>query len=212
MAYTQANGVTTVPVSFAPYGAWFVVFRKPIPVTQQGKAPANFPGFRPVDTLQGAWQLSFDPHWGGPATVVFPALTSWTERPEAGIRYYSGSAVYRKEFTYDPGKAASTGSVQQRYLNLGVVKDVGIANVTLNGRNLGVLWTPPYRIDITGILRPGNNVLEIEVINSWRNRLVGDRGLPAEKRFTKTNIAIRPEWTLLESGLLGPVMLETVLY
>jgi hypothetical protein len=201
VAYTQEKGVTTVPVSFAPYGSWFVVFRKPVGVAQQGTAATNFPEFTITDTLQDPWQLHFDERWGGPATVEFPSLTSWTERPEPGIRYYSGSVVYHKEFNYDPKH-------KHIYLNLGAVKDVGIAGVKLNGKEIGVLWTPPYRIALNDI-RPGKNVLEVEVINSWRNRLVGDRDQPAEKRFTKTNITIRPEWQLLESGLLGPVVLET---
>jgi len=205
VAYTQDNGIITMPVLFAPYGAWFVVFRKAIPVEQQGTASTNFPEIRSVDTLQGSWQVQFDERWGGPASVEFPALSSWTERPEDGIRYYSGAAVYRKEFTVDTGHLQGEG---QLYLNLGAVKDVGIASVTLNGRKLGILWAPPYRVSISGIVHAGSNVLEVEVINSWRNRLVGDRDKPAEQRFTKTNITIRPEWTLLESGLLGPVTLE----
>jgi hypothetical protein len=194
-----------MPVSFAPYGAWFVVFRKPIPIEQQGTARTNFPEIRSIDTLQGSWQVHFDERWGGPSSVVFPSLGSWTERPEAGIRYYSGSAVYRKEFTVDTGNLQAD---RQLYLNLGAVKDVGIAHVTLNGRQLGVLWAPPYRVSISGIVQAGSNVLEVEVINSWRNRLIGDRDKPAEQRFTKTNITIRPEWALQESGLLGPVTLE----
>jgi alpha-L-rhamnosidase len=204
VAYTQSNGTTTIPVSFAPYGAWFIVFRKPVPTTQSGQASTNTLTWLPADTLRGPWELHFEERWGGPASVVFPALSSWTERPEEGIRYYSGSVVYHKEFTADPLLVHA-----QPYLNLGIIKDVGIAHVTLNGHNLGVLWTPPYRIPISGMLREGNNVLEVEVINSWRNRLVGDRDKPAGKRFTRTNIAIRPEWQLLESGLLGPVVLET---
>jgi len=205
MAYTQDKDIITMPVSFAPYGAWFVVFRKPIPVEQQGTASTNFPEIRSIDTLQGSWQVYFDERWGGPASVVFPVLSSWTERAEEGIRYYSGAAVYRKEFAVDTGNLRAG---RQLYLNLGSVKDAGIASVTLNGRKLGVLWAPPYRVSISGIVHAGNNLLEVEVINSWRNRLVGDRDKPAEQRFTKTNITIRPEWALLESGLLGPVTLE----
>lgn len=206
VAFTQANGVTSIPISLAPYGSLFVIFREPIPTRMQGTATTNFPEFHPADTLQGPWQVSFDERWGGPASVVFPSLTSWTERTEEGIRNYSGSAVYRKEFTVNNDLLSAH---KQLYLNLGAVKDVGIAAVTINGRKLGVLWAPPYRIAITDAMRAGSNVLEVEVINSWRNRLVGDRDKPAEKRFTKTNITIRREWTLLESGLLGPVVLET---
>lgn len=204
-AYKQANGITTVPVPFTPYGSWFVVFRKAIPAAQQGNAAANFPDFQPADTLEGAWQVQFDKRWGGPESVAFPVLTSWTERPEEGIRYYSGSAIYHKEFTVDEALLKADDPL---YLNLGAVKDVGIASVRINGKDLGILWAPPYRISIGDIVRSGKNVLEVEVINSWRNRLVGDRGKPAGERYTKTNIAIRPEWTLLESGLLGPVVLE----
>lgn len=202
VAYTQTGGTTTVPVEFAPYGGWFLVFRKPIPSSQNGNASTNFPAITPLDTLKGPWQVSFDTRWGGPAGAEFPELVSWTERPESGIRYYSGAAVYRQEFVYQ-----SRGTAPQ-YLNLGRVADVGIAHVTLNGHDLGVVWAPPYRVAVSGLLKEGKNVLEVTVINSWRNRLVGDGGLPADKRFTHTNIAIRKEWTLLESGLLGPVVWE----
>lgn len=93
-------------------------------------------------------------------------------------------------------------------IDLGQVKDTGIARVRLNGHDLGILWCPPFRVEITPTVKPKGNKLEIEVVNSWRNRLVGDRDLPAEKRRTKTNIRIRKEWKLRESGLLGPVTLQ----
>ena len=93
------------------------------------------------------------------------------------------------------------------FLDLGDVKDVGIARVKLNGRDVGTVWTPPFRVSVAGALRRGNNDLEIEVVNTWRNRLVGDRGKPQEQRFTKTNIKILDTWQLLPSGLLGPVRL-----
>ena len=91
------------------------------------------------------------------------------------------------------------------FLDLGTVKDVGIARVKLNGKDLGILWCPPFRVPITDLLKPSGNELEIAVVNSWRNRLVGDRGKPQNERITKTNVTIKPEWPLLESGLLGPV-------
>jgi len=85
------------------------------------------------------------------------------------------------------------------------VADTGIAAVRLNGRDLGVTWTKPFRIEMTDALKTGKNRLEITVVNSWRNRLVGDRGKPQAKRYTQTNITIKGNWKLQTSGLLGPV-------
>jgi len=195
------SGRITVPVTFMPYGSCFVVFRKPLPEKPQplGKDPAA--EAKLLKTLQGNWEVQFGLDWGGPAQVRFDSLVSWTARPEEGIRHYSGAAIYRKRFRYDGPRK---GSLR---LQLNAVKDVGIARVTLNGKDLGVVWTPPFSVDVSGLLKKRNNRLEIEVINSWRNRLVGDRGLPPEKRYTQTNITIREEWGLLESGLLGPVQI-----
>lgn len=193
---TQKGEVTSVPLEFDPYGSAFIVFRSP----GQTKVDmnSNYHTFKDFSTLSGPWILHFDTKWGGPASVSFPELVSWTTRPEEGIKYYSGSVIYEKDFTVD-------ATNQLQFIDLGVVKDVGIAKVKVNGKNAGVLWCPPYRVKISSLLKPGTNHLEVEVINSWRNRLVGDRGLPQEKRFTKTNVTILPTWQLLESGLLGPV-------
>ncbi|MFT4031496.1 MAG: glycosyl hydrolase [Siphonobacter sp.] len=195
--FRQENGRTSIPLEFTPAGSWIILFRKPITITQQGKATSNFVSYQPVKTIEGAWQVHFDPKWGGPANVTFKDLTSWTKRPEAGINYYSGKATY--QITFDC-------SVQgKQVLDLGDVQDVGIAHIRLNGKDLGTLWCPPYRVSVVGILKPKGNKLEVDVINSWRNRLVGDRGKPQNERFTKTNILIRNEWELLDAGLLGPV-------
>jgi len=92
-------------------------------------------------------------------------------------------------------------------LDLGRVEDTGIARVVLNGRDLGVVWTKPFRVEVSSVLRAGANHLQVEVINSWRNRLIGDRRLPASQRRTATNIAVREDWELASSGLLGPIRL-----
>ena len=89
------------------------------------------------------------------------------------------------------------------------MKDVGIASVKLNGKDIGTTWTKPFRVEMTAALKSGTNQLEITVVNSWQNRLIGDRGKPQEERFTKTNIKIRDEWKLRESGLLGPVEIKS---
>ena len=109
--------------------------------------------------------------------------------------------MYRKAF--DLEFAARNG--RQLWLDLGSVQNLGIARVRLNGDDLGVVWTPPFRVDITKALRAADNELGIEVVNSWRNRLVGDRELPEAERLTRTNITIHKGWKLRESGLLGPV-------
>jgi hypothetical protein len=178
------------------------VFRR---TAAEGRTGApNQPVFRPLRELPGPWEVRFDPAWGGPEKARFDALVSWTDRPEEGIRSYSGTAVYRTSFDLEAPPPAGT----RLALELGEVKDTGIARVRLNGADLGVVWCPPFRVDVTKAVKPSGNALEIEVVNSWRNRLVGDRDLPAEKRLTKTNIAIRKEWKPVESGLLGPVTLR----
>src|SRR5678816_1763641 len=90
-------------------------------------------------------------------------------------------------------------------LALGDLRDVGIARVRLNGNDLGVTSTPPFRVEIRDPLRAQGNFLAVDVTNSWRNRLVGDREKPESARPTKTNILIRREWQLLDSGLYGPI-------
>ena len=204
-AFKQADGRTTLPLELPPYGSLFVVFQKP--VTGDGKAERNAPVLAPVQTLAGAWTVQFDPKWGGPEQpVTFEALQDWTLRPEDGIKYYSGTATYRKTFNLE---AARLSPKHELYLDLGVVKNV--AEVRLNGKSLGVVWCPPWRIDISGAARPGENQLELDIVNLWPNRLIGDSKLPPEKRFTKTNLQgfYKGQHQLVESGLLGPVRLLT---
>lgn len=203
-AFQQADEQTTVPLELTPYGSVFVVFRKATPATQQGNTAGNYPAISPAQTLTGPWEVQFDPAWtaGGPATLTFDALTDWTQRPETGIKFYSGKATYRKTFDLE-----TDGQSVPVILDLGNIQDVGVARVRLNGKDLGIVWCPPFRVSVSGLLKSAGNRLEIDVVNSWRNRLVGDRGKSQSERLTKTNITIRPDWELLPSGLLGPVRL-----
>jgi len=167
-----------------------------------------------VQNLNGPWNISFDPAWGGPTNAEFPELVNWTQRAESGIKYYSGTATYRK--TFDLSGAAGTVKETNRkpkrlFLDLGDVKEV--AEVRLNGKKLGILWCYPWRVDITKAVKPAGNVLEIDVINLWPNRVIGDLNQPKEKRFTKTHEAFRFDMLtkntrLIDSGLLGPVTLQ----
>ena len=152
---------------------------------------------------EGPWSVSFDPKWGGPAEpVTFEKLISWTESKIDGIKYFSGAATYHKEFEIPDSALRAPHSAL--YLDLGNVLE--LAEVTLNGKNLGVVWIAPYRLDVTSAIRPGKNTLEVKVVNMWPNRLIGDAALPPEKRLTKTNVRkFTPETPLRPSGLLGPV-------
>jgi hypothetical protein len=202
--FTQKDGQTTIPLEFAPYGSWIIVFKNQKIVA---KNSPNFSKTQTIQTLTGAWNVKFDTRWGGVADVKFDTLISLKNRPEEGIKYYSGTAIYHKNFIYKNTTNPKPETQNPIYLDLGDVQDVGIAKVKLNDKDLGTVWAPPFRVNIASALKNGDNKLEIEVVNSWRNRLVGDRGKPQNERFTKTNITIKPEWELLDAGLLGPVQL-----
>jgi hypothetical protein len=211
-AFTQKDGLTTVPLVLEPYGSVMVVFNETIVQNAKGSAEINYPDFKTLKEIGGEWKLSFDTNLGGPASVMFSQLMDWTQRAEEGIKYYSGTAVYNKTFTMDQGLQKG----KNYFLALGAVKDVGIAEVRINGKYKGIVWTPPFRVDITKELQQGLNSLEIKVVNSWYNRVAGDQTFPGKKQFTKTNIVLKHDFrgrpietiSLEPSGLLGPVMIQ----
>jgi len=215
---------TVVRLEFAPRQSWFVVFRRPAATggtLGETVNTCNFPKSVAIGELTGAWEVSFDPKWGGPARVTFESLTDWTRRPEDSIRHYSGVAIYRKRIDLP---AVEKG--QRLLLDLGQVHN--LARVRLNGHDCGVVWTAPWQADLTAAAKMGANDLEIEVANLWPNRLIGDATLPAGKRFTVTNVRTYDTLShshygcavcagrkksgkprdLLPSGLLGPTTLR----
>lgn len=205
-AFTEAEGRISLPLEFAPCGSWFVVFREP-----SGRHPAttqtNATSYATRSELSGPWQVTFDPAWGGPGTVEFPDLVSWLERDEPGITFYSGTAVYRKTLELADDSQGPAGG-QPLWLDLGDVRE--LAEVKVNGQSCGIVWSPPFRVDIGGAVKPGANQLEIEVVNFWPNRIIGDDGLPPEQRLTRTNIRkLTKDTQRMESGLFGPVTLQT---
>lgn len=207
VAFRQSEGCTTLPLELDRFGSCFVVFRKPIGTAVAGNAKGNAPELNELQELSGAWNVSFDPDWGGPAKTTFSELVSWTQRPEEGVKFYSGKATYRKTF-----KLPKKEKGKQLFLDLGDVRNV--AQVRLNGKELGTLWCYPWRLEITDAVKSGENSIEIDVINLWTNRVVGDLNLPQEERFTTTHDPFRfnmltGDTPLLESGLLGPVRLVT---
>jgi hypothetical protein len=186
-------------MEFAARQSFFVVFRKVANTAAPNRTRrVNFPKMEAAQEIGGPWQVSFNPKWGGPEEVTFEKLEDWTERLEEGIRYYSGTATYRKSFDL-PQKVMG----RRLFLDLGVVNY--LAEVRINGKDLGVVWTAPWRVEITLAVKPKGNSLEIDVVNLWPNRLIGDAKLAPEKRFTKTNVTPDPGWQLMPSGLLGPV-------
>ena len=174
--FDQANGVTTLKLEFAPTQSFFVVFRKS--ATAAAESEANFPELKTIAEATGSWSVHFDPAWGGPASVEFKTLEDWTTRPEPGIKYYSGTAVYKKTVVLPP---LSVG--KKVYLDLGSINH--LATVTVNGKKAGVLWSPPWRIDITASAKEGANNIEVAVTNVWANRLIGDEKEPADFEWQK---------------------------
>jgi hypothetical protein len=199
--YSIASGKTRLRLTLAPYESVFVVFRNPASAAES--PGSNSSTLETLRELTGPWTVAFDPRWGGPSKADFRRLVSWTKRPEEGIRFYSGAATYRTAFDLAQTRDQAGAANRRIYVDLGAVQN--LAEIRLNGQDLGIVWTAPWRVDITRAARPGANVLEIRVTNLWPNRLIGDASLPKDKRLTSTNIPFNKDQPLLESGLLGPV-------
>ena len=252
----SGDGRTVVPISLPKNGSVFVVFRTtsekqhlvsvPTPdhgveiegctdrgvelsVWKQGRhvlatsekkqLKVEVAGLPDPQELTGPWEVRFAPGMGAPQSIVFDGLTPWNKHANESIRYFSGTAVYRKTVELDESQAA--GLVRLQLGNVG-----HIAEVRVNDSPKKIVWTAPWTVDLTGIVKAGSNRLQIDITNTWVNRLVGDARLPAEKRFTKTNVGsfkdnifgdgkklrafqgFSPKSPLMPSGLLGPVRLE----
>jgi hypothetical protein len=186
---------------------------------------ANLPA---PQEISGAWNLNFPPNWGAPPSITLEKLISWTDHSNDGVRYFSGTAAYEKEIEV-PAERLAAG--RELWLDLGAVKN--FAEVSLNGQSFGVLWKPPFHVNVTAAAKPGVNKLVVKVTNLWPNRLIGDEQLPSDREWDGKQLKAWPQWfldgkpsptgrltfttwhhwtkdsALLESGLLGPVKLET---
>lgn len=174
-------------------------------VTASGHSlKAVIPQLPPPISIQGPWELQFPRNLGAPDHVILDRLISWTEHPDAGVKYFSGTATYRTQFTL---RAEMPGSDRRLYLDLGRV--CVIAEVVLNGKDLGILWKPPFIADVTDTVTAGTNDLEIRIVNLWPNRLIGDEQLPEDCEWAKPStpqdpwpevmgllIANWPQWLL----------------
>jgi hypothetical protein len=201
-SYRIEVGRTIVPLKIEPSGSVFVVFRKE---TSELRREVPEPISNVVATLQGPWDLSFPEGRGAPPRVRFDTLSSWTNHAEPGIKYFSGTATYVTTFSVSRSWLRKRSRVR---LDLGSVKN--LAEVSVNGKSLGVLWKTPFAIDITDSLRAGDNRLEVKISNLWPNRMIGDKQPGAQRIAYATFDPFKADSPLLPSGLLGPVTLAQV--
>lgn len=198
-------------------------------VTSGGKAlQTHTTGLPAPGVISGAWALTFPPNWGAPPSITLDKLISWTDDTNSGVRYFSGTATYEKEIEIPAERLADGREV---WLDLGNVKN--FAEVSLNGQSFGVLWKPPFRVNVTSAAKSGSNRLLVKITNLWPNRLIGDEQLPPDRDWAGKQLRDWPQWLLegkpsptgritfttwhhwtkdsplLPSGLLGPVMLES---
>jgi hypothetical protein len=200
-AYRIAGGRTQVAVNLDSYGSAFVIFRGAAKAPSISLRPAKERVVRP---LNGAWTITFQPGRGAPAKITQAKLASWSASGNPGMKYFSGAGTYTTSFTL-PKQRRGTKLV----LDLGDLRE--LAEVRLNNRPLGTLWTPPFKLDISKAVRAGRNVLSVKVVNLWVNRLIGDAQPDAKEKYTFTIIpTYRPDAPLRESGLLGPVTIRRV--
>jgi hypothetical protein len=203
VSYKIAAGRTTVPLQMEPWGTVFVVFRKP---TTQTSRTILSPASTEAVTVNGPWTVSFTPDLGAPPSITLPDLISWSDSTDAGVRYFSGSGTYTKTIHVPEGLFKKNAHL---WIDLGSVKN--LADVTVNGKNLGTVWHAPYRVDATDALRPGDNEVTIKVTNSWVNRLIGDQQPNVTTKYTSADVKpYSADSPLLASGLLGPVQITSV--
>jgi len=197
-SFRIADGRTTVPLHLEPWGTVFVVFRRPAKIPSRTLPQIADSS---VATVEGPWDLSFEADRGAPAKITLDKLASWSDNTDEGIKYFSGTATYTKTIEappdwFKPGTRLS--------IDLGEVKN--LAEVSVNGKPLGIVWKAPYRMDVTNALKRGTNRVEIKVTNPWVNRIIGDRQPNVTKTYTFTSPKFyKADSKLVESGLLGPV-------
>jgi hypothetical protein len=201
-AFEQNGEITTVPLELEAYESAFVVF------SEKGKPSgtgleANYPKFNVLADIASDWKVNFesDEFKRGPSeAITFAQLQDWSKNSDERIRYFSGTAVYQNNIKID-----NLPSGKKVYLDLGKVSV--IAKVKVNGKYAGGAWTAPYRVDITDFVKKGENAIEIEVSNTWINRIAGDAQLPEEARKVQSanSSGYKDDSSLRESGLLGPV-------
>jgi len=213
---------TAIELRFEPMQSWFVIFHQTD--RKLTKILNPFPKFESIQEIKGSWILTFDSIWGSRNPVKFDCLHSWSEHTDPLVKYFSGTATYSNEFQLSDLSS-------QLFLDLGLVEVM--ARIRINGKDCGIVWKPPYRINITDAVKTGKNTLEIEVVNTWVNRMIGDEQLPLDSKWKDWETLIQwPDWfmegrtsptgrfafttarhytkddSLHNSGLLGPVWIQ----
>lgn len=200
--FTSDDKGTTVPVTLHGYESGFIVFRKkgePVVGTK------NFPQPVKVSELKDAWNVKFNGKLSNPASIRLEELQDLSQSSNDSIKYFSGNMIYTTTFDFD--RSLSDG--ERIYLDLGEVNK--LAKVWVNEEYVGGAWTMPYHVDISSALKQGKNVLRIDVVNTWVNRMIGDKNLSKEQRETWAGINdYLPDSPLQKTGLIGPVKLESV--
>lgn len=200
LSFVIANGVTSVDLPLEANDAVFVIFKEKATVNAYSIPARNE---QLVASLDGPWKVRFQEKRGAPAETVFKSLSSFTDNSDPGIKYFSGTAVYQNNVSVSANEFAAG---KEWWLDLGEVKN--LAEVLVNGRSAGIVWKQPFRVNISGSLKSGDNTIEVRVTNLWVNRLIGDAQPGVTKKITYTTM---PFYTasskLLPAGLLGPVRL-----
>ncbi|WP_162340751.1 glycosyl hydrolase [Cyclobacterium salsum] len=224
----RKDGRTEVDLQFEPSQSWFIVFKdKP---SNQIAVKRPFMEWEAVKEIVGTWDLEFDKDWGPAEKQTFGELKSWSESSNELVKYYSGTATYRKEFNISDATIKRLKEIKGSTVGLDLGRVEVVAKIKLNGEDCGIVWKPPFRVDITKAIKTGTNKLEIEVVNTWVNRMIGDEQLPLDAEWKDWETLVEwPDWfkqgeksptgrytfttarhyqkdsPLMPSGLLGPV-------
>jgi len=202
-SYSIAEGVTRVPLHLEPNDAVFVVFRDKAKEKSRIIPRANE---KLLAVIDGPWEISFQTNRGAPEKISIDALAAWNDNTDPGVKYFSGTGVYAKTIMAD--EEWFNGDVKL-WIDLGEVKN--LAEVIVNGKSLGIVWKTPFRVNVTDVLKAGENNLEIKVTNLWVNRLIGDQQAGVSTKITYTTMPFyQADSPLLPSGLLGPVRIVSL--
>lgn len=227
-ATQRKDGRTQVYIPFEPSQSWFIVFKDQSSLQVSSGNP--FAKWEEVTEISGAWDLEFDSEWGPEEKQQFAGLKSWSESSDDRVKYYSGTVKYHKTFELSESTFSALRKDKSGQISLDLGRVEVMARVTLNGQECGIVWKPPYRVKIGEALKSGTNTLEIEVVNTWVNRMIGDEQLPLDAEWQDWETLVDwPEWflrgeespkgrytfttgrhyrkesQLMPSGLLGPV-------